>query len=184
MIKTLNLARQYTAVLENAYKVSYEHEENQIWISSFCLPLNDPKLEKVKQMEYIEITDEEEYIGLYRIMPSNTTFNESAQEVTFNCVHVLSTLMDSVIDGLLQIDNNTTREVILWVLSLQNNKDWVLGQCDFTRRFSYSWENENGLADAIFSIPTPFSEPYRFTWDTQSYPWTLNLVRPSDVPVC
>lgn len=184
MIKTLDLNRKYTAVLENAYKISYEHEENQIWVSSFCLPLNDPKVEKAKQMEYIEITDEDEYIGLYRIMPVNIVVNESSQEVTFNCVHVLSTLMDSVIDGLLQIDNNTTREVLLWVLSLQNNKDWVLGQCDFSRGFSYSWENENGLADAIFSIPTPFNEPYRFTWDTQSYPWTLNLVRPDNEPVC
>lgn len=184
MIKTLNLNRVYTSILENAYKISYEHEENQIWVSSFCLPLNDPKLEKAKQMEYVEITDENEYIGLYRIMPVDIVVNESNQEVTFNCVHVLSTLMDSVIDGLLQIDNNTTREVLLWVLSLQNNKDWVLGQCDFSRGFSYSWENENGLADAIFSIPTPFNEPYRFTWDTQSYPWTLNLVRPDNDPVC
>lgn len=184
MIKTLNLNREYTAILENAYNVSYEHEENQIWISSFCLPLNDTKVEKVKQMEYIEITDEDEYIGLYRIMPIDITVNESNHEVRFNCVHVLSTLMDSVIDGLLQIDNNTTREVLLWVLGLQNNKDWVLGQCDFSRGFSYSWENENGLADAIFSVPTPFNEPYRFTWDTQKYPWTLNLVRPNNDPVC
>lgn len=172
------------ARLENAYKISYEHEENQIWVSSFCLPLNDPKIEKVKQLEYIEITDGNEYIGLYRIMPVDIVVNETNKEIKFNCVHVLSTLMDSTIDGLLQIDNNTTRDVILWILSLQNTKDWILGQCDFSRRFSYSWENENGLADAIFSIPNPFNEPYRFTWDTQSYPWTLNLVRPDNDPVC
>ena len=51
MIKTLDLNRKYTSILENAYKISYEHEENQIWVSSFCLPLDDPKVEKAKQIE-------------------------------------------------------------------------------------------------------------------------------------
>lgn len=184
MIKTLNLNREYTSVLNNASKVSFEHEENQLWSSSFCLPLNDPKLEKVKQMEYVEITDGDLYIGLYRIMPSEVTYNESTQEVKFNCIHVLSTLMDSVIDGLFQMDNYKTNEVIEAILNKQNNKDWKLGECEFERRFSYSWENENGIVDALFSIPKPFNEPYRFTWDTKEYPWTLNLIKPSSTPIC
>src|SRR5699024_4167981 len=32
---------------------------------------------------------------------------------------------------------------------------------------------------ALWSVPKPFNDNYVFTFDTQSYPWTLNLVRPS-----
>lgn len=36
----------------------------------------------------------------------------------------------------------------------------------------------------LFSIAQPFDEQYEWTWDTTSYPWTLNLVRPSNATTC
>src|SRR5699024_10015676 len=60
-------------------------------------------------------------------------------------------------------------------------KHWKLGTVEFTRYFHYSWENENVLS-AIFSVPKPFNEEYRWTWDTQNYPFTLNLVRAEAEP--
>src|SRR5699024_8105193 len=75
-----------------------------------------------------------------------------------------------------------TRANIEYVLSRQTTKHWRLGDCDFTRYFHYKWENENGLLGALFSIAEPFDEPYQWTWDTQSYPWTINLVKPSANP--
>jgi len=180
LIKTLNLNRQTTAILENAYNISYEREANAIWQASFSLHLNDPKVEKVEMLHYVEITDDinNEYVGLFRIMPKLTRKNSEANYVKFECEHVLATLLDSSLFKYHQLSNFTTTYVLEYLLSQQNHKHWKLGTVDFTRYFHYSWENENVLS-ALLSVPKPFNDSYVFTFDTQSYPWTLNLVRPS-----
>lgn len=186
MLKILDVNRQNVAYLENAYSVSYEKEVNKIATASFKLPLNDNKNEKIKHLQYVEIIDDDnEYIGLFRIMPTQTVVSESEQSVTYQCNHVLTTLMDSVIFRYHEISPNTsTREVLEYLLNLQKVKHWRLGTCDFTRYFQYSWENVNGIVDAIFSVPKAFDEDYMFTFDTTSYPWTLNLIQPPTTPTC
>lgn len=186
MLKILDVNRQNVAYLENAYSVSYEKEINKIATASFKLPLNDSKNEKIKHLQYVEIIDNDnEYIGLFRIMPTQTVVSESEQSVTYQCNHVLMTLMDSVIFRYHEISPNTsTREVLEYLLNLQKVKHWRLGTCDFTRYFQYSWENVNGIVDAIFSVPKAFDEDYMFTFDTTSYPWTLNLIQPPTAPTC
>lgn len=186
MITVLNLNRSKIAILENAYNVNYEKQTNSIWSASFYLPLNDPKVDKVQQMKFVEIIDTDgEYIGLFRIMPSETEVSVSENRVKFECNHVLSLLMDSVMFRYHQISPNTsTREVLEYLLSLQKTKHWQLGQCEFTRYFQYSWENENGLVDALFSVPRIFDEEYRWEFDTQSYPWTINLLKTRNNPTC
>ncbi len=84
----------------------------------------------------------------------------------------------------MQTENITTRENIEVILSKQTTKHWRLGDCDFTRYFHYKWENENGLLGPLFSIAEPFDVPYVWTFDTQSYPWTLNLKAPTTTPTC
>lgn len=181
MLMVMDLNRKYTAILENATEVGYDKIENQIGSMKFTLPLDDPKLSLVKQLLWVELTDNEnEYIGLYRVMPSTAQKDPSNNKVTFTAHHVLSTLLDSVIIGFKEIINRPTNEVLTWLLNMQKTKHWKLGKCDFKRYFSYSFENENGLANALFSIPRPFDESYQWTWDTQSYPWTLNLVKADD----
>lgn len=186
MLKILDVNRQNVAYLENAYNVSYEKEVNKIATASFKLPLNDSKNEKIKHLQYVEIIDNDnEYIGLFRIMPTQTVVSESEQSVTYQCNHVLTTLMDSVIFRYHEISPNTsTREVLEYLLNLQKVKHWRLGTCDFTRYFQYSWENVNGIVDAIFSVPKAFDEDYMFTFDTTNYPWTLNLIQPPTAPTC
>ncbi|MBP1917175.1 phage minor structural protein [Lederbergia galactosidilyticus] len=181
IIRTLNLNRQTTAILENAYVIGYEKQTNAIWSASFSLPLNDPKVDKVELLKYVEITDEDEYIGLFRIIPKLTIKNESTQEVRFQCEHVLATLLGTPLFKYHQLTNYVTKDTLEYLLSRQFHKHWKLGKVEFTRYFHYGWENENLLA-AIFSIPKPFNEQYRWTWDTQSYPWTLNLVKPETEP--
>lgn len=182
MIRTLNLNRQTTAILENAYAISYEKQVNSIWQASFCLPLNDTKVNKVELLKYVEIWEDDEYIGLFRIIPKQTMKNESTQEVRFQCEHVLATLLDSSLFKYHQLTNYTTTQVLQYLLNQQKHKHWKLGQVDFTRYFHYSWENEN-LLSALFSVPRAFDEPYIWTFDTQTYPWTLNLVKPPTVAV-
>ncbi len=179
----MDLQRNKTAVLENAFGVGYEKRENEIWSAQFSLPLNDPKNDKVKLLQYVEIEDDEtdEYIGLFRVLPKRTRKNENQNTVTYECQHVLGGLIGSTLFKYHQMSNYTTRAVIEWLLEQQHTKHWKLGTVEFTRYFHYSWENEN-LLSALFSVPRPFDEHYRWTWDTKTYPWTLNLVKTETEP--
>ncbi|MED5102432.1 phage tail spike protein [Niallia circulans] len=180
-VKNQSLVNQ--AILENAYGISYEKTFNELWGASFSLPLNDEKNKYCNSLHYIEIVDEEEYIGLFRIIPKKTLKNESNKEVTYQLEHVLATLLDKSIFGYKQTTNLSTRENLQMLIDQQVVKHWKLGRVDFTRYFSYKWENANVLS-AIFSIPEVFDVDYQWTWDTQSYPWTLNLVEVETEPTC
>lgn len=185
MLMTMNLKREYTAILQNASKVSYTKLKNQIGDLSFEMPLFDTKNNMIQALQWVELTDNQgEYIGLYRIMPSQTKKDASNNTISYTATHALSTLIDDVLFGYHEIVNRTTTEAINYILSKQATKNWVLKKCDFKRYFSYSWENENGLADALFSIPKPFDEDYRFEYNTQVYPFELSLVKVSTEPTC
>ena len=185
MLMTMNLSREYTAILENAYDVSYEKIENEIGSIEFSMPLYDTKNSMIEALQYVELTDNEnEYIGLYRIMPSAIQKDKSNYSIKYTAMHVLGTLLDSVLFGYHELVNRTTTEVINYVLGKQKTKHWVLKKCEFTRYFSYAWENENGLADALFSIPQAFVEDYMWRWNTQVYPFELSLVKPPTEPIC
>lgn len=177
IIKTLNLNRKTTAILENAYTIGYEKQVNAIWQASFSLPINDPKVGKVELLKYVEIDE----VGLFRIMPKKTS--KSSNSVTFQCEHVLSTLLNSVLFKYHQLSNYTTTDVLQYLLSHQKEKHWKLGVVSTKRYFHYSWENEN-LLSALFSVPKPIDEQLTWTFDTTSYPWTLNLVHAETEPTC
>jgi phage minor structural protein len=183
LIKTLNLNRQVTAILENAFDIGYEKTSNSIWQANFSLPLSDPKNEMVKLLQYVEITDDSngEYIGLFRIIPK--LISKENHIITYTCEHVLATLLDSSLFMYHQRYGETTTQVLQYLLSQQKEAHWQLGTVAFTRYFAYSWENEN-LLSALFSVPKPFDVQYQWTWDTTSYPWTLNLVEPETVATC
>lgn len=182
---TMNLSREYTAILENAYDVSYQKIENEIGSIEFSMPLYDTKNTMIQELQYVELTDNEnEYIGLYRIMPSTTRKDANDYSITYTAMHVLGALLDSVLFGYHELINRTTKDVINYILGKQKTKHWVLKRCDFTRYFSYAWENENGLADALFSIPAAFDEDYMWIYNTQVYPFELSLVKPPTEPIC
>lgn len=109
----------------------------------------------------------------------------SSNTITYNCEHVLATLMDSVLFKYHQIGNigAYTTQVLRYIIDHQIVKHWRLGRVEFARQFEYKWENENLLA-ALFSVPQPFTEAYEWTYDTTSYPWTINLVKSDTVPSC
>ncbi|MFD2923896.1 phage tail spike protein [Halobacillus naozhouensis] len=182
MIHILNRDRQRLAILENAYDVSVQKRTNQVWGASFSLPIDDPKNEHCEHFNFVEVYGDEtgRYYGLYRIMPTETSRSDGGGSITYECEHVLATLLDSVMEGYHQYTNYTTTDVLEFILSLQDEAHWQLGTVDFTRYFHYKFENENGLLAPILSIPQPFDEPFEWTFDTENYPWTINLVRPNN----
>lgn len=179
VVKDKNLSD--IGILENAYGVRVKRLTNELWTASFSLPKTDPKNELCTHLNYVEITGSSgrDY-GLYRIMPTETIKSEGEENITYTCEHVFATLLDDVIDGYMQFSGYPTPQVLQGILDLQETPRWVLGQCDFVKYFEYSFENENGLLAPILSIPMPFAEAYEFTFDTQAYPWKLNLIKASD----
>ena len=189
LIKVLNLNQDYIAVLENAYSIGYD-KKAPIWTANFSLPLNDSKNAEVQHFRFVELWEtedekDEDYIGLFQIMPKETNVNTQSEEISYECTHVLRTLMGKSLFKLHQSDGHTTRENLEWLLAKQDYEEtyWRLGQCDITRYFSYAFENEN-LLNAILSIPKPFDMLYRWTWDTRQFPWVLNLVKAPTEPIC
>ena len=171
------------AFLENAYNIGYTLENNALWTAQFTLPLGDPKNKHCKLFNYVELYDQDKYIGLFRIIPKRITKGESTNEIVYDCEHVIATLMDDILLGWHEIGNLGvyTNEVLRYVLERQTEKRWQLGTCEFSHQFLYGWENEN-LLSALFSIPSPFSDDYCWEFETTSFPWTVSLKKaPTDV---
>lgn len=176
------------AFLENAYSIGYELHTSELDTATFTLPFDDYKNKFCKPLNFVEIFDGDERVGLFRIVPSDRDYTASTKEVTYRCEGALATLMDDFLFGWHEIGNIgvTTQQVLRYILDRQSVKRWQLRQCDFTRQFLYGWENENLLA-ALFSVPQPFGEEYRLELDTTGYPqaqtWGLSLVKVSTEPV-
>lgn len=168
--------RKRLAFLGNAYHIGYKKCLNTLWTAQFTLPRNDPKNKYCQHFNYVDIYDQDEYIGLFRIVPTQMTKNANTREITYQCEHVLATLLDDVMVGWHEIGNLGvyTNQVIQYVLDQQITKNWVLADCDFSHQYLYGWEHEN-LLTALLSIPNPFSEQYRWEFNTQKWPWTISL---------
>lgn len=178
-----HITNKRVAFLQNAYDVGYTQPNNSLWTSRFTMPLEDPKNKYCKVFNYVEIYDGEKYIGLFRIIPKRTTKTDRTRDIEYECEHVLATLMDDVLFGWHEIGNLGvyTQNVIQYILSKQTVPRWQLNACEFSHQYLYGWENEN-LLTALFSVPAPFMEDYRWEFETKSFPWNLSLKpAPSEV---
>ncbi len=173
MLEVLDINGRKTAILENAFDISEEIRINAISSLRFSLPESDAKNKYCVPFAQVRLSDGE----LYRIMPCMTESGSSGV-CTYNCEHILATLMDDVLLGYQVVGNigYYTERVIQYILEHQTVKRWKLGECDFKRQFEYGWENES-LLSALFSVPNCFVEGFVWRMDTRAFPWTLHLKR-------
>ena len=166
-------SRRRVAVLENAHNILEEQRINAVWQLRFSLPWDDSKNQFCKPFHYVRHDGGE----LYRIMPEALDVEETGT-YTYQCEHVLATLIDHVLFGHHVVGNLGvyTENCIRYVLDHQLVRNWVLDQCDFRRQFEYGWEQES-LLSALFSIANPLPGPYMWSTDTSHYPWRLSLKR-------
>ncbi|MCL2751872.1 MAG: phage tail protein [Firmicutes bacterium] len=164
------------AFLDKARDIGYTLEHNSLWSARFTLPLSDPKNKHCQYFNYAEVYDGDKYIGLFRIVPAKLTKNDTTAEIAYECEHVLATLMDDILFGWHEIGNLGvfTSTVLRYILDRQGVKRWQLEECDFRHQFLYGWEHEN-LLKALFSVPAPFQDDYKWEFNTQSTPWTISL---------
>lgn len=165
------------AILSNAFDIGYEKRLNEIWIAQFTLPADDPKNTECLAFRYVEIFDGAERVDLFRILPSKFAKNSDGKTRTYQCEHVLSTLLDDIMFQYHQRTGYSITQNISFILAAQTTAKWQIGTVDFIDTIDYKWENEN-LLSGLFSIPKALSGPHQWTWDTETYPWTLNLIEP------
>lgn len=169
------------AYLQNARDMSYEKPLNALWTAAFSIPAEDPKNEHCRPFNFVKLYDGTEEVGLFRIIGLDLARTTEAIK-TYQCEHVLATLLNDVLFQYHQIGNVGvyTPQVLRYIIDRQSIpqgqsiRRWRLGQCDFSRQFEYKWENENLLA-ALFSVPTCFDQDYKWEWDTTGLPWVISL---------
>ena len=173
MIEIFDKTRRRVAIAENAYRISEQQRINSVWYLYFSLPYKDQKNAYCQPFYYVRHNEGE----LYRIMPETMDVDESGS-VTYQCEHVLATLIDNILFGYHVVGNlgTYTADVIRYVLDHQYVKNWVLDECDYRNQFEYGWEHES-LLSALFSVATPLAGPYIWRTNTAVYPWRLSLKR-------
>ena len=164
--------KRKTAVLQNAFNIIETHELNQIYSLTFTLPAEDQKVMFCQPRHFVRWGDEGE---LYRIKSVKQNDSDTGT-IVYDCEHVVTTLCDNMLFGAYKYGGGSikTAAVITWLLNQQKTKNWVLGSCDFERKFEYGWEQEN-LLNALYAIPKEFSTPYKWEFDTTVFPWKISL---------
>lgn len=172
MLQTYDLTRRRTAILQNALQIVETQKINAVWTMEFKLSVDDPKNAYCQHLHYVRWGENGE---LYRIQ-KRTTERAYGGTVTYECEHVIATLIDNVLYGYHQVGNvgYYTQQVMQYILDRQMVRHWTLADCDYRRQYEYAWEQENLLA-ALWSVPECFNDDYIWRWDTTVYPWRLSL---------
>ena len=173
-LEIYDMGRVPVCMLQNAFDIQEQQSLNALWYLDFKLPATDAKNEFCNAYWYARFNDGE----LYRMFPNGYNDASDLPYYSYHCEHVLATLLNKVMPGIVTMGGHyqPTPDVLRAILAKQDIQDWVLGECDFSRRFEYGFEKENLLA-ALFSVPQCFDEDYIWTFETKGYPWVLNLKR-------
>lgn len=164
----LNLKK--TAILENAFDITEKRPLNKVYSLAFKLPDEDAKNTYCEALRYVRYGDDGDF---YRIIADGRSQSDAGVR-TYACEHAIGTLIDDLMFGTETVSNVSSAESINFVLSRQRTRRWILGGCDFDARYEYLWTNEN-LLNALFSIPKPWTTPYRWTYDFSAFPWRIAL---------
>jgi len=179
------------AFLENAYDISYKQQLNAVWTGSFKLPYFDPKKQYCLPLNLIEIWDvdgsgDDKHIGLFKIISIKEDLNgDSSDVIEYTLEHVFNSLINSYILGFKDFGgygNETTGEIISAILEHQDEENWILGECDYDDIFKYEFENSN-LLNALYTVSDRLIENYYWSFNTQNFPWEVNLKKVLEDPV-
>lgn len=163
--------------IKYAFNINYLERSNNLFTAKFSLPATNKDTEKIKQFSFVEIYDGDRRVELFVVVKSTESFGSAVPTINYELLDALFLLNLSVIEYL-QLVNPTTKEALEAVLDYQYLPYWKLGVCEFSRGFSYSWENENGLLDPLMSVVGDTGESYVIERDTTQFPFVLHFKRP------
>ena len=172
---------EIVADLQNATNIQYNKRLNEIWSASFTLPADDDKNDLFGLLNFARIYDGEKNIGLFRIDEKYPQRSEEDTTIRYECSHVLDTLNDDYVALTAKETKTGTSTAINYILNQQTTTNWQLGTLDFSKSFEHEFSRQT-LFNALLQVPQPWWEDYEITFDTSSYPWTINIVEPDSTP--
>lgn len=177
---------EFLGVLENATHIGYSHVCNDLWHCHFSLPMTDPMILLCEPHTIVDIFKDGKSKGKYRILRQpQVEISKKGAFLKYECEHVVCFLIDDVIEGYHEIGGADfkTGDCINYMLDKQTTRRWNLGQCDYEMELQYKFENTTLLA-AILEIPKMVDTNYHFEYDTDSYPFTMKLIKLENTPNC
>ena len=177
---------QLRCILEYAATVSYELKNNDLSVASFQLPVEDPNCLLIQAHDFVRIQDGGVEVGLFRVVTwEGSVIPGAGLFTTYQCEHVIATLLDSVMNGdhIIGSGGQRTADVIRYILSFQKTMLWQLGECEFDDAFEYVFSNQDCLT-ALMSLGKVLLERYRWVYDTSSLPWRVSLKKATTKPRC
>lgn len=163
-----------------AAKMSYTIKSTPLSTGKLVLPIDDDGNEMCQAYNRVELWDNDERVDLFRVIAMPSSAIKFGGNCTYKLEHVLATLMDNILPGYHEIGGTgvTMADCVRYILSFQSVQRWQLGRCDFNTHFQYSFSSAY-LLNALLALPKQLSEDWLLTTDTTTWPWTLNLIRPS-----
>ena len=153
-LEIYDMNRVPVCMLQNAFDIQEQQSLNALWYLDFKLPATDAKNEFCNAYWYARFNDGE----LYRMFPNGYNDASDLPYYSYHCEHVLATLLNKVMPGIVTMGGyyQPTPDVLRAILAKQDIQDWVLGECDFSRRFEYGFEKENLFL--LFAYPKNVQE--------------------------
>lgn len=175
----------FRGLLENAMDVSYNLKLNDLWTASFSLPSDDPGNDICTPHAQVRIREGARDIGIYRIIAMPSAEMGAGGVRTYSLEHVMATLLDDVLFGYHEIggEGTNTRQVMYYILKMQTNPVWTMGECDFDDEYQYKFENTS-LLSALLSLGNVLTAPFTWVFDTSVKPWRVSLRRAETAPTC
>ena len=167
------------AYLPLAFEVAYHLRANEVGRAWFSVPIDDPHLSEIQELRYAEIYNGDTRVELFRILTSWKDQKGGEEYQRFECEHVLGTLVDDEFDDTFYTGAPAgTTAALTAILAEQGTSRWTLGTCAFSEGYLYEWARGVSLLKGLLDVPKRFQSGYFFTYDTTSYPWTINLIAP------
>ena len=164
------------AYLDSAIRISYELKLNDLSTAEMELATTDPVAALCTAFSAVHLWDGERDLGLYRVSASPSSNVWSGGTVIYTLEHMLSTLLDDVVFGTIDMAEVPIGDAIRQLLALQSDARWVLGDCDFDTPITDTFANETILA-AIRKACGHLQDAYTWHCDTGSVPHVLHIRR-------
>ena len=76
--------------IKNAFNISYNQKSKELFTASFSLPINDRWVDKLEQLDFIEVFDDGKRVELFIIVESRETFGNGVPVIQYDlsCIHI------------------------------------------------------------------------------------------------
>ena len=178
MVELYDGALAFIGPAGRAVRHGYTKKLNELPQATLELAVADPlNAAIIPGVTFARYTDRGRFVGTYRVA-SATIGHEPKGIARYILDGAECTLLDDMLSGWHEIGGTgmPTVEVLQYILDRQTTHRWHVGRCDFHDYYQYNFEDVT-LLEAIMSLGEVLTDPYEIQFDTESNPWSVNIVR-------